>query len=381
MMTTPINYTPVHPTTRPRPARQARAALRIAALAFILGCSGVDTVAPYQPITDGERLYARLALEHRAINLALAAPYDTLQLRAAPLNAYGQPIAGFSAATFRSLDTALVTVSADGLLQAVRVGGLARIVAELAIPGNARHVDTAVVNVTSGPAPQALASLDVAPVPPATTRWRMLGANPDGALILYHFGGVDIGLSPAIAARALDQSGAPIAGLAIDYREQTPGGLTLDRYTGMVLNFLRMGEQKLIASTVAYGVARADTITVTVESPLAHGILIEAIPGHGVVATPSEVEIPLNGYVFWENDSGAPVSVEFNNPAPLAEPPMVCAVLQVMCGTGDIAPFSGSIGGFQNINGRQFTATGVYTWRIPTLGITGTVTVVDDVAP
>ena len=209
----------------------------------------------------------------------------------------------------------------------------------------------------------------------------MLGANPGGALLLYLFGGVDIGLNPAIAARALDQSGAPIAGLAIDYREQNPGGLTLDRYTGMVLNYLRMGEQKLIASTVAYGVARADTITVTVESPLAHGILIQAIPGRGMVATPSEVEIPVNGYVFWENESGAPVSVEFDNPAPLAEPPGVCAVFQVMCGTGDIAPFDGSVGGFLNISGRQFTATGVYTWRIPTLGITGKVTVVDDVAP
>lgn len=379
MMTTPTSYTPEHPTTRPRPARHARAALRIATLAFILGCSGVDTVAPYQPITDGDQLYMSLALEYRAINLALAAPYDTLQLRAAPLNAHGKPIAGFSAATFRSLDTALVTVSADGLLQAVRVGGLARIVAELAIPGNARHVDTAVVNVTSGPAPQALASLEVATVPP-TTRWRMLGANPGGALLLY-FSGVDIGLTPAIAARASDQSGAPIDGLAIDYREQTPGGLTLDRYSGMVLNFLRMGEQKLIASTVAYGVARADTITVTVESPLAHGILIEAIPGRGMAATPSEVEIPLNGYVFWENESGAPVSVEFDNPAPLAEPPMVCAVFQVMCGTGDIASLDGSVGGFLNISGRQFTATGVYTWRIPTLGLTGKVTVVDDVAP
>jgi hypothetical protein len=379
MMTTPTSSARVNNADCPRPARLAHRALSAAFLALVLGCGGVEVVAPHQPITDGEKLYSRLALEHRAINLALAAPYDTLQLRATPLNGYRQPITGLPAVTFRSLDTALVTVSPDGLLQAVRAGTGARIVAELAIPGNTRHTDTAMVNVTTNPLPTALASLKLAPVPPATTRLRLLGVNWIGAAYLSLFAGIDVGLSPMIEASAVDENNAPITGLAIDYRELTPGGVSLDRHTGTIGSHFRLGEHKIIASTVAYGVARADTLTVTVELPIVHGIVIDAVPGRGMAALPSEVQIPRNGYVFWENHSGAPLSVEFNDPAPLAELPAMLCLLFQMCGSGNIAQLSGGgLGTPGFMNGRQFTAPGVYTWRIPSLGLTGKVTVTDD---
>src|SRR6188472_1020921 len=131
----------------------------------LAGCSGLEPVPTYEPVTDPAQLYMRLVLSHRAINLSTVAPANTLQLTATPLDASGQPMAGLPVPSFRSSDTTSVWVTPEGLLQARGPATGVTVIADLVAPGNIRHADTAMVNVnaTTDP-PPVLASLVLDPV-------------------------------------------------------------------------------------------------------------------------------------------------------------------------------------------------------------------------
>src|ERR1700761_1110947 len=68
------------------------------------GCSG-DTTGPTPvPFTPSNQLYWALVLNETAVNLALTAPYDTMQLIATPVTEAGTPLTGASPATFQAAD-------------------------------------------------------------------------------------------------------------------------------------------------------------------------------------------------------------------------------------------------------------------------------------
>jgi len=185
---------------------------------MLAGCGGLEPVGRFTPTTDPTQLYMSLALNHRAITLDTLAPYNTLQLMATPLDATGAPIPDLPAPVFTSKDTTTVWVTPGGQLQARRAGTGITVIASLTAPGNIRHADTAIVNITasSGP-PPVLASLTLSSIPADSAKIQYC---PGGA---FQFVDVAIRLLPFkaceldVAVTAQAAGGADMPGLAIEY--------------------------------------------------------------------------------------------------------------------------------------------------------------------
>lgn len=343
----------------------------------VAGCGGLEPVDPYQPITDPARLYQRLTLDHRAVNLALAEPYDTLQLTATPRNAAGAPMDGLPAPTFRSADTTLVWVSPEGLLQARQPALGVAVIAELAIEGNLRHADTAYVNVaaTAPPTPD---SLTIDPVPPDSAVWGMLPLNALAGRVLFAIG-PQIAFDPVLAPRVLDPSGTPIPDLIFEYESLDPSTVRVERWFGTVA-VLRPGQAAIVVRSTVNGVALADTVIFKTTLPVINGFQIQGAPGERSAFSPTEVTIRRNGYVFWTNLSWDSVEVTFDDPTHVLEIPQLCATLGGdFCLGGDIGRIEGSTNDFLlNTRGRRFPVPGTYIFRSTRTGNTGRVIVLDD---
>ncbi len=383
---------PLSLAERALPARRSSTA-RIGGwllLATILaGCGGLEPVAPYSPITDPAALYMSLTLDHGAINLSTAAPYNELQLTATPRDANGSPMSGLPASTFRSSDTTTVWVTPEGLLQARKPGNGVKVIAELLADGNVRHADTAMVNVTSNqtPPPLDVFSLEAADgfsLEPAgdSVVWSMvpIPGSTYGQLFFLFASGRSF--QPAITVKALDPDGNPIPGLSIEYESLDPEVVHVDPVRGKI-GLLQPGEARLVARTTAYGVTRADTTLFTVTLPLINGVLIQPGPNGGPpTVTSKSMVIRPGGYVFWTNQTPDSLRVTFDNPASAERIEELCTALgdayPAHCESGNIRPFmSDANSPFDNTRGRQFKEPGSYTFHIEPLGITGRVVVTE----
>jgi hypothetical protein len=371
--------------TSPHDFRRGAAALAILALG---GCSGLEPVEPFAPITDPAALFMALTLDHGAVNLSVAPPYDTDQLTATPRDAKGDPFIGLPAPTFRSTDTTKVWVTPEGVLQARAAGLNVRVIAELRTSDNILHADTAIVNVTSDPAPRLLDTLSIQPPSPEDAIWSMnipLSAS-QGNILLSQVGLI---LRASLKTRTVDANGDPVTGLVIEYEALDPEMVRVHPNFGLQSVF-RPGEAVIVARTRAYGVTRADTAHYTITTPAVNGVLIKAgANGAPSVAEPLVVTVRPGGYVFWRNfiqPTATPLSVTFDDPAnvePIAE---LCAAHGAsypdFCSSGDIAPFmttTGNIFAAIEVNrGRYFPVPGVYPFRIEPLGVTGRVIVSDE---
>lgn len=367
--------------------RGAAAALTVLALG---GCSGLEPVEPFAPITDPAALFMALTLDHGAVNLSVAPPYDTDQLTATPRDAKGNPFAGLPAPTFRSTDTTKVWVTPEGVLQARAAGLNVRVIAELRTSDNILHADTAVVNVTSDPDPRLLDTLSIQPLTPEDAIWSMnIPLNASQGNILLRQAGLIFRAS--LTTRTVDASGDPVTGLAIEYEALDPEMVRVHPTFGLQSVF-RPGEAVIVARTRAYGVTRADTAHFTITTPAVNGILVQAgADGAPPVAEPLVVTVRPGGYVFWRNwirPTATPLSVTFDDPTnvePIAE---LCAAHGAdypdFCSSGDIAPFATTTGNFfaalETNRGRHFPVPGVYPFRIEPLGLAGRV-IVSDVLP
>lgn len=360
-------------------ARMARkAALRLIGILALVGCDSLPAVPAFEPITDPAELFMALTLDHRAINLSTAAPYDTFRLTATPRNGLGDVIRDLPPPEFRSEDTTAVWVSRDGLLQARRAAAGVRVIAELTAEGNVRHADTAYVNVTANPNPPIPATLSITPQTPEEATWPMLSQKAVvGQLFLEQIAGIPVW--PVLPLRAFDESGNPITGLAIEYRSLDPRIAEVDPVTGMVTQTLAPGEVGIVARTVAYGVVKTDTAFFTVTLPLVHVVLINDWSAGVPVMDPSEVTIRPGGYVFWVSALSSPVDITFDDPTNIEELTEVCAILGGdFCGGGDIAPIDGSSGDVMDAaRGRRFPVPGSYAFRSTLTGLSGRVIVAD----
>jgi len=351
-----------------------------------IACDSVPSVATFEPTTDPARLFMSLELNHRAVNLSTASPYDTLRLVATPLDGNGQPMNGLPAASFRSADTTRVVVTEDGLLQARAATNGVAIIAEVLTADNIRHADTAYVKVTTLADPPQLDRFEIMPQTPYpdTAVWTMV---PDlgmtGAVLLQIAGTT---LLPTLRLDALTASGATIAGLEVEYRSLDPRVAIIDNRTGAVTP-IAPGKVRIVASTSVYGVTAADTAEFEVILPLVSGVIAlpEPLPPGGWPANPSEVTILQSGYVFWWNTNQTiPTEIVFEDPANVeALPAMICMIMgESNCSGGDIAPFGGMEPMFPLfMRGRRFPVPGVYEYTITATGETGRVIVVEGSAP
>lgn len=391
--TTPV----VHDGSRPiltdldrRGVERCRAArlvvrrhIAVVVLVVLTGCSGLEPVTGYKPVTDPEQLYMALTLNYRVANLSTAAPYNTIQLTATPRNAVGVPMSGLPGPTFRSSDTTKVRVTANGLVEARGRATGVQVIAEVVAEGNIRRADTALVNVTTNPSPPELASLSIRPLPPDSTIWPILPFPSAfyGYILLITYTGMPFSL-PSLSPRALDRAGNLIRGLAIEYESLDPEVVPVERHTGEITILSRPGQARVVARTTAYGISKADTVLFTVTFPIIQDVEIEAVPDGPPAFTPSEVKIRPNGMVFWTSLSGGPVDVIFDAPANVAEITSLCIALGgAFCGAGNISVFDGSSGdALDQSRGRLFPVPGVYSYRSTLTGATGRVVVTDGAA-
>ena len=377
-----------------RDARSSRARVEyIVALGVvtIAGCTDIERVATFEPVTDPAQLFAALTFDHRAINLSTVAPYDTFRLTATPRNALGEAMGGMPAATLKSSDTTRVWVSPDGLLRARRVASGVRIVAELVGPDNIRHADTAWVKVTANPAPPQLTTFSITPASPEEASWPMNvvgGSSVWGDLLKLYaqfiFGSVGIDIGPKLPLRVLDGSGRSISGLEIEYWSLDPENAAVDRRTGEVRTFAP-GAARIVARTVAYGTTKVDTAVFNVTLPVVHSIVVGDVNGSQVME-PTEVRIRRGGYVLWANlVERKQVEFVFDAPENVLNVPEFCAAFgEPHCGGGNIRipgfdpSSSEDLKPWDLVRVRRFPVPGVYEFRNTLTGSTGRVIVADD---
>jgi plastocyanin len=362
-------------TRTPRASRPARFAIARAcpllgaAIGILLatGC-GSETVAT-QPTVDVSTLYWALALDHRAVTMSTAAPFDTVRLTATALNPSGDTLTGLGAAIFTSTDLQRVRVDANGVVHALAVGSAIQVIATLRA-GNMTHTDTATIDVTDDPAPHPIASLSIHPAPPDSAKLAM-GSFPK-----------------FLAARMLDADGQPIDGVAVDYRSSDPTIASVDRELGFVTGN-RPGRVTIVASATAYGATRADTLAFTI------GLPVRAIVGvadsllfstRSVLFAPSEVRVGPGAAVVWIWAADIPgTDVTFDDPSNVAERTDGGLGSGAHTGAGNIpaqANCSASTDFLTRIRecfkARVFPVPGVYPYRSTLTGATGRIVVVDE---
>jgi len=222
------------------------------------GCSGDTTGAT--AIVAPSDLYWSLRLNYHAINLALAAPYDTVRLTASAIDAAGHVIPNAGPVIFRGFDST-VTVDSTGLITAhyktANVSLPVSVVAELTVRG-VTYSDTAFIQVvTSTPARAPLKTFSVQPLP------------GDSAKAALSFNNVNYS---QIMVFATDSTGTVLRDenvndLLVSFVSGNDMIASIDK-NGTVTPQLMVGSVYLHASTYAYGVAANDSIQFVVGYPI-----------------------------------------------------------------------------------------------------------------
>ncbi len=398
-----------------RCARGVLGASGVLALASQTGCGSLEPITPSQPITEPTQLYMRLTVDYPAAVLSTAPGYDAVQLTATPRDARGNAIVGLPAPVFivpRGVDTTKVAVTPDGLVSAL--AGMASsdtpipVIASLTV-GPVRHEDTTFVIVRDLVPPPQLASFSIQPTTTDSATWGMSyqsgalgvlvdvgefrGAGDIGSLLAFL-----LGLGPSLEGqrflrpRAQDQNGVmiPASELLVEYRSLDPTIAEVDRRSGAV-KLRRLGQARMVARTMVYGITKADTLLITVTWPAFATIPIFVIDS-GPAFRPTEIKIRPNGIVFWASTVDETVDVTFDDPAQVVTPsaalcdhPFMMAIGVVsLCGAGNTTvppyvhdPFNPEplLLLLATARARQFPVPGVYSYRSTQTGASGRIIV------
>jgi hypothetical protein len=335
----------------------------VIALVFA-GCGTRDAVVGPPPRTDAGQFWA-LTLNYHAITLSTVAPHDTIRLTATPRDAAGNPLRGLPTPAFRSNDLARVTVDSQGVVHAVKAGAEVHVIASLEM-GSVTLADTAAVNVTTLASPPTLALLSIHPAPGDSAE-----TSIDQPLTLPTY--------------ALDSSGAPISGLAVDYRASDNKTARIDRYSGLIQG-VYPGHVTLTATATAYGVTKADTVLYVMGWPVYSTLsIVPQITKTGQSVNgflPNHMTLGAGATVLFGNETFALTDVTFDNPAAVDSSALYCFYAQFgfpwLCATGNIAPFANdtTILG-SDLRARSFPVPGTYLYHSTIFGTTGKIVVID----
>lgn len=374
----------------------------LAAPTLMLACSNAE------PSPFGEKLestYWALELNHHAVLLSTTAPWDTLPLTATPLNHLGQLLTGVGVPQYSSTDIKHVSVTSDGVLHAI--GPLAPgqevvVTARLTV-NNVTHADTVYVRVMETPnPPPVLESFSIHPVPPDSAK--MAGLRPSSSSTIDFSFPYVLFSKPPIGAWSSDRNGDSLPNLPVAIRSSDPTSITVDRATGQFVSGgegARLpGSVTLYASTTAFGVSKADTLSYQIGWPVMSSIQVQSVPssraGTGSVPAfvPSEVKVGTGALVLWQefpadaNTLGdADITFADAQLPYVIDPqtsPSLSFVIALMCqglyvGPADCNAGKIAIGPSHPLNAfRVFTAPGTYEYHSAALGISGRVIVVDE---
>jgi hypothetical protein len=249
-----------------------------------------------------------------AVNLALTAPYDTVQLSATPRTPDGTVLPDSGTIQYMTTDSA-VTVSATGLVTARYTTARTAVVARLTVQG-LTLTDTTVIKVTASPLPAPLASLSIQPRPGGLAAAHMNVTNISPGRVTVPFYATIASGNPATDT-ICGARGCPNYPLVVAFASSNPAMAEIDRTTGVVKAH-QIGRVTLSVATLAYGVAKVDSLPFSVGYPLVAIATVKTdstktphVPTLNGLQEPLSVSI--GGRVFASNAAGQ--SIEVSLPA------------------------------------------------------------------
>jgi hypothetical protein len=239
---------------------------------------------------NADETYWALQLNQHAVQLALTAPYNTIQLTAISLNAHGEPLTVPGTVHYSTADST-VTVDQHGLVTARYVSSSFRNALVVAALTDSVHhltlVDTCFIQVTATSPASPLATFTIQPGFGATAM-------------------MPVDQSYTIRAMGTDAGGNSVKSFPY-FTSSDPNIAQIDRLNGQVVG-RRTGDVTLYATTWSYGVAKRDSLAFSVVIP--SQALVSALPVTPTGSTqpvltfwPQIVTIGAGGYVTWINKS------------------------------------------------------------------------------
>lgn len=360
----------------------------VVALPAVSACDS-DSLKPRPAQTADDELYWRLELNHHAVTLAMAEPYDTLQLVATPRNYRDETIAAAARPRYISRDVSQVEVTLDGMIVAIKPGSQSvPVVATLTVDG-LTHMDSVFVKVADVAGPPTLATFSIDPLP------------PDSAKVASAIPGVPSPVDTLIATitdthgtafSALIPDGVPVA-----FRSSDTALAKITATTGEVTG-VQPGVVTFYATTTVFGTRKADTLDYRLGWPL--HLIIQVVPAARGPARniflESDVTIGVGGAVVWNAslaDTTYPVDITFADPTQVA---MFSGspVASILAGSsflyclfysctdgGNLLLMPAKLGTFPiglGFAARVFPTAGVYDYHSANNGTSGRITVVRD---
>ena len=353
-----------------RPVRYAVTALVAGALA----CSG-DTTGP--ALQSPNELYWALRLNQHAINLALTAPYDTAQLSATAFTETGHPFVGGDSAVHYSGTDSSVTVNSTGLVTAHYTTDQTAVIASRTIQG-ITLTDTVFIQVTQTPPTAPLSTFSLQPAPGDSAK-----RSVDYIKFVYQYLEPTINPDnnpfawPVIATNMekdtiCTANGCP---LLVYYHSSDTLTAAIDRNTG-VITANDTGHVTLTATTLAYGVARSDSVDFTIGYQVYASIALQLDSTAGkyrvLFNAPTHTIVGIGAVLNFVNISSRLLDLRFDHTdgVDTASALSIFGAIYPPKGAGNISPFGGLTfqypfqyeGSDSAMAARRFPHAGVYRY-------------------
>jgi hypothetical protein len=334
--------------------------------------------------------YGSLQLATRSIVMSLAAPYDTLQLRATPYSIAGSQLTTLGTPTYAVSDTSIM-VSATGLVTAKTLTSKSYVVVTLRDSvQNITHVDTAFITVTNETAPPTLASLSLHPAAGDSAKLAVndntLATTKPLFITATGTGGENLSSSVPVRFASSDPSIASV----------TP--------TGGVVKGFQVGKSVITATTTWYGVTKSSSLTMQIGNPIFFSwTAVPATTASGqptVIYQPTNFTIGVGGVVafltplFGVHQSVVMDVIFDDSTAVQPAPDAVVSMLGFPTGPGNVylhtpvlapddtgftamlfACYSSTPPLANCMQARSFPRAGRYAWHSKAWGLHGTITV------
>jgi hypothetical protein len=246
------------------------------------------------------------------VQLALTPGFNTVQLTATPVNVTGTPLSGLGPVTYTPADST-VTVSSTGLVTARFVTqGVTQVIASLQAQ-KATLADTVTLQVTDTVPRYPLATFSIQPAPGDSAKRSLDFTN-------------GFNWSPRAVNTAGDTVCDSTACSLLTYYTSSNSDVAMISKSGRITP-VGVGQTVLTATTLAYGVARRDSVVFTVGYRVYYDLFIYLTTTLGVLTLGykapkvlllgigATINFVAPGCVPTYQYQGHPVDVTFDNPA------------------------------------------------------------------
>lgn len=322
------------------------------------------------------QFFARLDVDHHAVNLAMTSPYNTVQLQVVAEMGDGSAAPGTP--TFTVQDSAAVSVSATGLLTAIEPIEKTVVRISMTLDGVTR-TDSVAVSVIAGSPPSLLNELAIVPQPNDSAKVNV-GGNLGGG-------------SKTLTLLRLNTDRDTLSSVLVSLRssDSLTAVMSLSG-NDIYVTAKRPGHAMLYVSTYAYGVEKRDSLPFTVGWPL--GVFVSTwdriATGTNVSIldfNPRSLTVGVGACVIWWNGEvdGRAIDIVFDDPSVASEADGMCATLSVLpAAPGNIPAFAPTLGPSGNpefgtqFASRMFLKPGKHHYRSTLYGTEGVIHVCDE---